>query len=40
MDEADYASILNQVKGAEFDAELNRRIAELQRHHEDAMRIA
>lgn len=29
VDEADYASILNQVKGAEFDAEVNRRIAEL-----------
>lgn len=29
VDEADYAAILNQVKGAEFDAEVNRRIAEL-----------
>ena len=40
VDEADYASILNQVKGAEFDAEVARRIAELQRQHQDAMRIA
>lgn len=29
VDEVDYAAILNQVKGAEFDAEVNRRIAEL-----------
>ena len=29
VDEADYAAILNQVKGAEFDAEVNLRIAEL-----------
>ncbi|MBR4660942.1 MAG: DUF2130 domain-containing protein [Bacteroidales bacterium] len=32
VDEADYASIVNQVKGAEFDAEVNRRISEL--HHQ------
>ena len=32
--EADYAAILNQVKGAEFDAEINRRMAELHRQHE------
>ena len=34
VDEADYASIVNQVKGAEFDAEVNRRIAELHRQHQ------
>ena len=34
MDKADYASIVNQVKGAEFDAEVNRRIAELHRQKE------
>ena len=34
VDEADYASILNQVKGAEFDAEVARRIAELHRQQE------
>ena len=32
VDEADYASIVSQVKGAEFDAEVNRRISEL--HHQ------
>lgn len=32
VDEADYASIVSQVKGAEFDAEVNRRITEL--HHQ------
>ena len=31
VNEADYASIVSQVKGAEFDAEVNRRLAEL--HH-------
>ena len=34
VDEADYASIVNQVKGAEFDAEVNRRIAELHKQYE------
>ncbi len=34
VDEADYASILNQVKGAEFDAEVSRRLAELHRQYE------
>lgn len=34
VDEADYASIVSQVKGAEFDAEVNRRIAELHRQQE------
>lgn len=34
VDEADYASILNQVKGAEFDAEVARRIAELHKQQE------
>lgn len=29
MDEADYASILNQVKNAEFNAEIERRLAEM-----------
>ena len=40
VDEADYASILSQVKGAEFDAEVARRVEELNRQHKDAMRIA
>ena len=40
VDEADYASILSQVKGAEFDAEVARRLEELHRQHSDALRIA
>lgn len=42
VDEADYASIVNQVKGAEFEAEVNRRIAELHRQQqaEEQARIA
>ena len=39
VDEADYASILSQVKGAEFDAEVARRLEELKRQHQDAMRM-
>lgn len=34
VDEADYASIVSQVKGAEFDAEVNHRIAEFCRQQE------
>ena len=34
VDEADYASILSQVKGAEFDAEVARRLAELHRQQQ------
>ena len=34
VDEADYASILSQVKGAEFDAEVSRRLAELHRQQQ------
>lgn len=33
VDEADYASILNQVKNAEFQNEVNRRIAEIEKQH-------
>lgn len=33
VDEADYASILNQVKNAEFNAEIERRLAELSMRH-------
>ena len=33
VDEADYASILSQVKNAEFNEELNRRLAELHQQH-------
>lgn len=34
VDEADYASIVNQVKNAEFNEELNRRVEELHKQHE------
>ena len=34
VNEADYASILSQVKGAEFDAEVSRRLAELHRQQQ------
>lgn len=34
VDEADYASILSQVKGVEFDAEVSRRLDELHRQYE------
>ena len=42
VDEADYASIVSQVKGAEFEAEVNRRIAELhhQQEAEEKARVA
>ena len=42
VDEADYASIVNQVKSAEFEAEVNRRIAELhpQQEAEEKARAA
>ena len=33
VDEADYASIVEQVKGAEFEAELERRLHEMDRRH-------
>lgn len=34
VNEADYASIVNQVKNEEFNAEIERRMAELHRQHE------
>ena len=42
VDEADYALLLNQVKGAEFDAEIKRRLAELhhQQEAEEQLRMA
>ena len=42
VNEADYASIVSQVKGAEFDAEVNRRLAELhqQQQAEEQARTA
>ena len=40
VDEADYASIVNQVKNAEFEAELERRIAELGERHKTEQELA
>ena len=34
VDEADYASIVNQVKNQEFDAEVKARLAELQKQND------
>ena len=33
VDEADYASIVSQVKNAEFNEELNRRVEELHKQY-------
>ena len=40
VDEADYASILSQVKNQEFEAELRRRIAELDAKHQAEQALA
>lgn len=40
VDEADYASIVSQVKNAEFDAELNRRLAELEKNQKAEQALA
>lgn len=40
VDEADYASIVNQVKNAEFHAEVDRRIAELHERHKAEQLLA
>ena len=40
VDEADYASIVNQVKNAEFDAEIERRIGELNSRHRAEQELA
>ena len=40
VDEADYASILSQVKNQEFEAELRRRIAELDAKHQTEQALA
>lgn len=40
VDEADYASIVNQVKNAEFDAEVNSRLAELSERHKAEQELA
>lgn len=40
VDEADYASIVNQVKNAEFEAEVNRRLTELSERHKAEQKLA
>lgn len=40
VDEADYASIVNQVKNEEFNAEVDRRIAELHDRHKAEEKLA
>ncbi len=40
VDEADYASILNQVKNEEFEAELRRRMAEMNARHQTEQQLA
>jgi hypothetical protein len=40
VDEADYASIVNQVKNAEFDAEINRRLSELHERYKAEEQLA
>ncbi len=39
LDEADYASIVNQVKNAEFDAEVKTRVEEIKRHQESMAKM-
>ena len=40
VDEADYTSILNQVKNQEFETELNKRIAEMDSRHQTEQQLA
>ena len=40
VDEADYASIVNQVKNAEFEAEVNLRLSELHNRHKAEQELA
>ena len=40
IDEADYASIVSQVKNAEFDAEVERRMSELDSRHKAEQELA
>ena len=40
VDEADYASIVNQVKNTEFNEEVDRRIAELRKQHKAEQALA
>ena len=40
VDEADYAAIVNQVRNAEFDAEIQRRMSEVQERHKTEQELA
>lgn len=40
VDEADYASIVSQIKNAEFDAEVDRRLAEIHERHKAEQELA
>ena len=40
VDEADYAAIVNQVRNAEFEAEIQRRMSEVQERHESEQALA
>ena len=40
VDEADYASIVSQVKNAEFNEEVNRRLQELHERHKTEEQLA
>ena len=40
VDEADYASIVSQVRNAEFEAEIQRRMNEVQERHETEQKLA
>ena len=40
VDEADYAAIVNQVRNAEFDAEIQRRMNEVQERHKTEQELA
>ena len=39
VDEADYASIVSQVRNAEFEAEMERRIADLHKQHQTEQQV-
>jgi hypothetical protein len=40
VDEADYASIVSQVKNAEFDREITRRLHEIDERHKAEQELA
>ena len=40
VDEADYAAIVSQVRNAEFEAEIQRRMNEVQERHETEQELA